>query len=157
MSLRRRTADTMSGVQQEGVADNFCLLLDAIAFKWPPRSERITVAAERVSDEWQEDPFLSLPHMRHLVNKQTLSIEALRAEVVRIDLPLGVEPYLTIRCHHGGAGLEENPFLPMQPDPVVIDSLGKHAAGQGDFSLGKRASRHVLDQRACRTNRRIGL
>lgn len=132
-----RTPHHAPFAQQESVPYNLGLLLDAVARQRPAGLQTVRITAERVAAQRQEKPALALPDVRHLVDEQPLRVDRARAEIIAIEVTLGMQPDVSVGSHRGEARLEERPFCVMDANLLCIDRVAKDRARQRDLGVSQ--------------------
>src|SRR3546814_13058647 len=94
--------------QQEGMAHDLRLLLDAIAAKGLPRSDGVIVAAEGMADQREviSAAQWGLSDMRHFMDEQALHIKGGPAKILPETPAKRGEPDMHVRAHRNMRRLE---------------------------------------------------
>src|SRR5690606_2358080 len=127
--------------QQEGVADDLRLLLDAVPFELPAWLEAVIVAAPgmAVQDQVPVAPALGLPNVRHLMDEQPLAIRPHGGEIVAISVAKRMKMKVPARRHRDATRLKRKELAAADRHLRVVDGTAEHASGEGDFPLAEPA------------------
>ena len=127
------------------MADNFRLLFNAIASEGLASPDRVGIAAEGVAHEREIEAaaLLSLPHMGHLVNEETLAQQRLAREIFGPSAGRGVEIDASIGRHRGIFRLKRPPFALDQPNLRIIDRIPENGAAERDLARRQRSRFHA--------------
>ncbi len=115
-----------SAFQQKIVADNLCLLLNAILSERFSGLQFIVITREGISRQRQEHALLMLPDMHHLVNEQRLDIACRSAEIIAEQIAFGMKPEIAIRCHGYPPVLKQPPFAIENGYLIIVDGLSEN-------------------------------
>ncbi len=129
----------MAAVGEKAVADQFGLLLKAVAIEPPSLGETIGVTTKGVTHQRQiKAPMvLRLPNVGHFVNEQPLEREGSGGEIVAVEIAGGVEVNVAGWRHDDAFGLKQPPLAPDDVDARIIDRVAEHGTRQCDFAGGK--------------------
>ena len=130
------------------MADDFRLLLKAVAAKQPARHDLVSVFAEGMAGEGQEESsaFLRLPDVGHFMDEEALGPQRLFRKIVGPEIALRMEVDVAARRHGRVLRLERPPFAADQPDVRIIDGVAEHRSRQIDFASRQGAG---LSHRHC--------
>ena len=126
MRQRSGTRNLRASPQHEDMADNLCLLLNAIAPERPPRLEVIIIAAKGMPPQHEVHPRLMLPNMRHFVDEQPLRIQVSGAEIIAIMVSAGMKMDAAARSHHSLLWLEKGPFVVSNLYLGIVDRVAEN-------------------------------
>ena len=118
------------------MADDFGLLLEAVAVERLALLERVGIAAERVAHQRQVEAAacLGLPDMGHFVDKQALAAERLGGEIVGPQSPWGWKWMLPVGAIAAFLGWNGHHLRLTRRTARIIDRVAEHRAGKGDFA-----------------------
>ncbi len=124
---------------QEDMADDFCLLLDAIASEGPSWPYGVTIAAEGVPAQEQVNALLMLPHMDEFVNEVALLAQRSCAEAFAIAAAGRMEVDMATGRHRHVPRLQRPPFSSANPDGIEVQRSAEHLPCEASFRFAQRA------------------
>ena len=127
------------------MADDFCLLFDAVVFEGSSVFELIGIAAERVAHQRKIEAAagLGLPDVRQLMDEKTLTMQWLATKVLRPEVGARMEMDIAHWRHSDAARLEGPPPAANHSNAWIVNRVAEDRSGKFDLASGER-TRNVV-------------
>jgi len=110
------------------VANDFRLLLNAVAIECPAGFDDVAVAAEWMAPKDEVHALLMLPDVDQFVDQVSLRADGIAREAIAIGAALRMEVNRTAWGHRHLTRLKRKPLLADDADAVQIDRVTEHAS-----------------------------